>query len=162
MGIFSSDTMFTAKEMRGVRPQDSIAFRRLLEDKKIAAILDQKAERIAVWKKMKEEASKTQDGRLTRDGMRRVLGSLRGGKEATIDVWKEAIPLAHTILPGRYTKRYLNEERKNIKSADRFSSKPSISPSPRGTVPDHPISNSPGFSLPAKSSPRSFPKRPAF
>lgn len=154
--------MFTAKEMRGVRPQDSIAFRRLLENKKIAAVLDQKAERIAVWKKMKEEASKTQDGRLTRDGMRRVLGYLRGGKEATIDIWKEAIPLAHTILPGRYTKRYLNEDGKNIKSADRFSSKPPMSPSSRGTVSGHPISNSPRFSPPRASSPRSFPTRPAF
>lgn len=154
--------MFTAKEMRGVRPQDSIAFRKLLSNEKIAAILDQKAERIAVWKRMKEEASKTQDGRLTRDGMRRVLGSLRWGKEATIDVWKEAIPLAHTILPGRYTKRYLNENGKNIKSADRFSSKPSISPSSRGTVSGRPASNSPGFSPPVKSSPRSFPTRLAF
>lgn len=163
MGIFSSDTMFTAKEMRGVRPQDSIAFRKLLSNEKIAAILDQKVERIAVWKRMKEEASKTQDGRLTRDGMRRVLGSLRGGKEATIDVWKEAIPLAHTILPGRYTKRYLNEEpKKDIRSADRFSPNSSASPSSHGTVSGHPASNSPRFSPPVKSSPRSFPTRPAF
>lgn len=162
MGFFSDDTMFTAKEMRGVRPQDSIAFRKLLANKNIAAVLDQKRERVAVWKMMKEEAAKTQNGRLTRDGMRRVLGSLRSGKESTIDIWKEAIPLAHSVLPGRFTKRYLSERREDIKSTSGHSSNLPISSKPQGSASGPIASKSPRFSPPVKSLPRSLPTRPAF
>lgn len=158
--------MFTAKEMRGVKPQDSIAFRKLLANKNIAAVLDQKMERIAVWKRMKDEASKTQDGRLTRDGMRRVLGSLRSGKESTIDVWKEAIPLAHEVLPGRFTNRYLSERSDGAKNSGGLSSKSSMTSCPRGPESGFTVSGSSRFSSPmspqSSSSPKRFPIRPAF
>lgn len=157
MGIFSSDTLFTAREMRGVRPQDSVAFRKLFSDKRIADVLDQKVERMAVWKRMKEEAAKTQDGRLTRDGMRRVLGSLRRGEEASINIWKEAIPLAHEILPGRFTKRYLGKERER---GERFSSKISPVSGDRGSAPGS-VGGTPRFT-PPKSSPRGAPISPRF
>lgn len=97
MGFFSSDTVFTAKEMKYENFRYSPVMKKLLADKDIAGVLDKVDEKKVFYDKMREVAKKTPGGRLTRDGLREVLGYFRSGKAANIDAWKEAVPLAQKI-----------------------------------------------------------------
>ncbi len=183
MGFFSSDTVFTAKEMKYENFKHSKVMKDLLADGEIADILDKKDERAVVWQKMKEVAKRTPGGHLTREGLREVLGYFRSGKAANIHPTKEAIPLAERIakkfLPAgtrRYSYREQNADRgvpENSVREDRFSSR-SAFPNGVSSVTSNGVQRSswikpvPGTSRFAPRSSgqispsRRFPSRPAF
>lgn len=178
MGFFSSDTIFTARELKYGNFKYSKVMKDLLADKDVADILDKGDEKKVFYDKMKEVASRTPGGRLTRNGLREVLGYFRSGRAANIHPTKEAIPLAQKIakkfLPAG-TRRYVYRKENNIDSpmhgrrfTERFS--------PGSAVPDtktKPFASSvkpmsgmfrsapPPISRPI-SAVRRFPSRPAF
>lgn len=175
MGFFSSDTVFTAKEMKYENFKHSKVMKGLLEDKSIADILDKKDEKKVFYDKMKEVAKRTPGGRLTRNGLREVLGYFRSGKAANIHSTKEAMPLAQKIaeklLPAG-TRRYIyrkdsavGEQANGPVDARRFSPRTStVNPSTSSVKPSSGISRfvPPSVSRPASVSRRVPPIRPAF
>ena len=175
MGFFSSDTVFTAKEMKYENFKYSKVMKGLLADKDIADILDKKDERKVFYDKMKEVATRTPGGKLTRNGLREVLGYFRSGKAANINAWKEAVPLAQKIakklLPAG-TRRYLyqkdwsnDEMRQGSPHADISSSRYSMPKTAMGASGGLDSGKStPRLSrfTPPKSTPRSAPMSPRF
>lgn len=176
MGFFSSDTVFTAKEMKYENFKHSKVMKDLLADKDIADILDKKDERKVFYDKMKEVATRTPGGKLTRNGLREVLGYFRSGKAANINAWKEAMPLAQKIakklLPAG-TRRYLyrkdwsnDEMRPSSPHVDTSSSRYSMPKTATGTSGGlgGGRGSTPGLSrfTPPKSTPRSVSMSPRF
>ncbi len=176
MGFFSSDTVFTAKEMKYENFKYSKVMKDLLADKDIADILDKRDEKKVFYDKMKEVATRTPGGRLTRNGLREVLGYFRSGKAANIDVWKEAVPLAQKIakklLPAG-TRQYLYRKDWSDGRMGKNSSHPDTSPTgysmPKTvTGASSGLGNGKSTSVglsrftPPKSTPRSAPMSPRF
>jgi len=93
----------------------------LFKDKKIANVLDTTAEKDEFFSALKEKAQ----GGITREEMKKVLGTFRSGKGKNID-GKEAEVLAGKIFPnaGFFESRYIYEKPKTKQNSN--ISKPKI------------------------------------
>lgn len=160
MGLFSSDKLFTEKEMHWENFKYSKVMKGLLKNPKISKELNSKLEQKQFYEALKKKAP----GGVTRNEMREILYELRyenkGGGIDTISA-EEARHVAEAIFPGEFTERYRRPERPAHRSDPKDLSRPSRF---RGTISSEKgsASRSPSPSRPSAPSPKSFPTRPRF
>jgi len=152
MGIFSSSKMFTEKEMKWNNFKNSGVMRKLLGNKKIAEVLDQRVEQKEFYEVLKKKAP----GGVTRDEVREALSELKEkGKTLT---GKEVQDVAYEIFPEPFANRY----KRAADNDTRFSPKSSATSRLPGPASNPVAPGAPRFSPPVRSSPKSFPTRPTF
>lgn len=134
--VFGRKAMSSSVKVGGVTQNK--AMKQLMGNKKIAKVLDKKAEQMEFFRELK---SKESGGGVTKDEIREVLGKFRQGKGKSIDK-KEAISLADELIgKGPLEKRYIFSSDKRKKVASSEASNPTISDSNATKIPTQAINN---------------------